>query len=467
MKRFLDLLISLSAVVLFAPLFLAIAAIIKFDSRGPVLYRQDRTGSGGGRFRIFKFRTMIVGAYRGGARLTVKRDPRITTVGQVLRWTKLDELPQLLNVLAGDMSLVGPRPEDPYFVGFYSERHRRVLSVRPGVIGPSQIDGRDELEKYPEGIEDTEKYYIEHILPDKLDRDLEYVDKATVWRDLWFLISGVFRVLLSQFKGGFIARSRTRLAMLSLDLGLIVISYVMANFVHFDWQISARTWTYIYKTVFWIVLIKPPVFIYYGLYQRTTRWVGRHDLAAIVKAASVSTALVVGATYFTNLRAHSRAVFIEDWALLIFLMVGARFVVRHVVSGASRVVDDGQMTKVLVAGSGHGGEVILRSLLEDPKSRFLPVGIIDHEPRRWGALIHGVRVMGGATDIAMAASTHGVAMVLISLADLDPAVVRDITEACETLSLKYRLIPALSDALAQERPPVAGTTVLSSEDGRP
>jgi FlaA1/EpsC-like NDP-sugar epimerase len=340
--------------------------------------------------------------------------------------------------------------------------------VRPGVIGPSQIDGRDELEKYPEGTEDTEQYYIDHILPGKLDRDLDYVDNANAWRDLGFLVSGAFQVLLSQFKGGFIARSRSRLAMLSLDLGLIVVSYVVANLVHFDWQISERTWSYIYKTLFWIVLIRPPVFIYYGLYQRTTRWVGRHDLAAIVKAVSVSTALVVGATYFTNLRAHSRAVFIEDWAMLISLMAGGRFIVRHVISGASRVVDNGQMTKVLVAGSGHGGEVILRSLLEDPKSRFLPVGIIDHEPRRWGALIHGVRVMGGATDIAMVASTHGVAMVLVSLADLAPAVVRDITEACEKLSLKYRLIPALSDALAQEgSEPVGNTTALSSEEGRP
>ena len=466
MKRFVDLVLSSVAAIVLAPLIVIIGVVVKFDSRGPIFYRQERVGRSGGKFRIFKFRTMIVGAYRGGARLTVKRDPRITTVGQILRWTKLDELPQLFNVLAGDMSLVGPRPEDPYFVSFYSDEQKHALSVRPGMIGPSQLDGRDEVEKYPEGTEDTEKYYIEHILPEKLARDLDYVANTGVWRDLWFLVSGVFRVLLSQFKSGFFARSRARMAMLSLDLGLIVISYVAANFVHFDWQISERTWSYIYKTIFWIVLIKPPVFIYYGLYQRTTRWVGRHDLAAIVKAASVSTALVVGATYFTNLRAHSRAVFVEDWALLIFFMVGARFVVRHVLSGASRVVDNGQMTKVLVAGAGHGGEVILRSLLEDPKSRFLPVGIIDHEPRRWGALIHGVRVMGGATDIAMAASTHGVAMVLISLADLDPAVVRDITEACEKIRLRYRLIPALSDALAQERAELTGTTVLSSEGGR-
>ena len=105
-KRTLDLAMSVIGLVLLALPFLLIAALIKLDSRGPVFFRQERVGKDGVRFRIFKFRTMIVGAYRGGARLTVKRDPRITTVGQVLRWTKMDELPQFLNVLAGDMSLV-------------------------------------------------------------------------------------------------------------------------------------------------------------------------------------------------------------------------------------------------------------------------------------------------------------------------------------------------------------------------
>jgi FlaA1/EpsC-like NDP-sugar epimerase len=118
---------------------------------------------------------------------------------------------------------------------------------------------------------------------------------------------------------------------------------------------------------------------------------------------------------------------------------------------------------VLVAGSGHGGESILRALLEDPKSRFLPVGIIDHEPHRWGALIHGIRVMGGATDIAMAASTHGVEMVLVSLADLDPSVVRDIAEACKKLEIQYRLIPALSDLLSQDQPELRGLPSAAHE----
>lgn len=462
-KRALDLCVGLVAMAFLWPLFAIIALLIKLDSKGPVFFRQERAGRDGKPFRIYKFRTMIVGAYRSGARLTVKRDPRITQVGQVLRWTKLDEFPQLINVIVGDMSLVGPRPEDPYFVNFYTPEQRPVLAVKPGLIGPSQIDGRDEVEKYPEGCEDTEKYYIEHILPEKLVRDVEYVRNASLRGDIRFLVGGFWSVLASQFKKSFFSRARGRLALLSMDLGLIVLSYVLANFIHFDWDLPNKAWPYVSRTLFWSVLLKPPVFIYYGLYQRSMRWLGRRDLAAIVKAASLGSALVVAVTYFTGLRAHSRAIFIVDWSLLIFLMAGFRFALRHVLSGASRPVHRAAYIRVLVAGSGHGGESILRSLLEDPRSRFLPVGIIDHEPHRWGALIHGIRVMGGATDIAMAASTHGVEMVLVALADLDPSVVRDIVEACKKLDIQYRLIPALSDVLAQQEPELVRTAALPHE----
>ncbi len=462
-KRTIDFIVALLSFVLLSPFFLAIGVMIKLDSKGPVFFRQERLGRDGTTFRIFKFRTMISGAYRSGARLTVKRDPRITKVGQLLRWTKMDELPQLLNVIAGDMSMVGPRPEDPYFGNFYTEEQRKVLSVRPGIVGPSQIDGRDEVEQYPEGTEDTEKYYIEHILPGKLARDVAYVDSATFWGDIAYLFHGAFSVALSQIKADFLARSKSRLALLSLDLGLMIGCYVLANFIHFDWQLPPKVWPYIFHTLFWIVVVKPPVFIYYGIYQRSTRWIGRHDMAAIVKAVSVSSALVVAVTYFTGLQRHSRGVFVVDWALLTFMMTALRYVLRHILVGASRGEEEKKYVKVLVAGSGHGGESILRSLLEDPGSRFMPVGIIDHEPHRWGALIHGVKVMGGATDIAMAASTHGVQMVLVSLADLDPAVVRDIAEACEKLNMDYRLIPALSDLLVQQGPEPVPRPQLSPE----
>jgi hypothetical protein len=153
---------------------------------------------------------MVDGAYKMGSRLTTKRDPRVTSVGQILRWFKIDELPQLFNVLIGDMSLIGPRPEDPHFVKFYTEAQRRVLSVRPGMVGLSQILGRDELESYPEGLKDTEAYYVRHILPDKLERDLEYVARASLWLDLSLLARGIWATVRGAVKTQFLWRRRHR-----------------------------------------------------------------------------------------------------------------------------------------------------------------------------------------------------------------------------------------------------------------
>jgi len=460
-KRAFDFACALAGLMLVSPVFAVIAALIKLDTRGPVFFRQERAGPHSSTFRIFKFRTMIVGAYRSGARLTVKRDPRITVVGHFLRWSKLDELPQLLNVLLGDMSFVGPRPEDPYFTNFYAPEFRDVLGVKPGIIGPSQMDGRDEVEKYPEGCENVEEFYIQNILPEKLARDLQYVRNATFLGDLRFLVRGLLHVATSQFKRGFFARNRYRFAALGLDMVLMVVAYVVANLIKFDWSLEPALWAYAGKTLAWVLLIKPPVFVYYGLYQRATRWLGRRDLAALVKAVSASSALLVIAATFSVQR-HSRAVFLIDWILLLFLVGGARYIIRSVQSGAARNEEKGPFVKVLVAGAGHGGETILRSLLEDPKSRFMPVGIIDHEPHRWGALIHGVRVMGGATDIAMSASLHGVEMVLVSLVDLEPVVLREITEACKKLGLEYRLVPALADLLEQATTEPLNKVALSS-----
>lgn len=461
-KRAFDFCVALIGMLVLWPLFVVIAAVIKLDTRGPVFFRQERAGPGGSTFRIFKFRTMIVGAYRSGARLTVKRDPRITAVGHFLRWSKLDELPQLLNVLFGDMAFVGPRPEDPYFTNFYAPEFRDVLTVHPGIIGPSQVNGRDEVDQYPEGCENVEEYYIQHLLPPKLERDLEYVRTATFWGDVRFLVVGFLQVILSQFKRGFFARNRYRFATLALDMVLMVAAYVFATLIKFDWSLDPALWSYAGMTLVWVLLLKPPIFVYYGLYHRTTRWLGRRDLSALVKAVSASSALLVVAATFTMQR-HSRAVFLIDWILLLFLAGGARYIIRSVQSGAARNEERGPFVKVLVAGAGHGGETILRSLLEDPNAKFMPVGIIDHEPHRWGALIHGVRVMGGATDIAMSASLHGVEMVLVSLVDLDPVVLREITEACNKLGLEYRLVPALSDLLADSPLGPRKKIVLSSQ----
>ncbi|GAB4471716.1 MAG: O-antigen biosynthesis protein WlbG [Anaerolineae bacterium] len=192
-KRIFDLLAALVGLVVFSPLLLVVGLLIKLDSPGPVFYRGDRIGKDGVPFKMFKFRTMVVNADRMGSALTHRGDPRVTRMGRLLRKWKIDEIPQLINVVRGEMSFVGPRPEAPGYVKYYTPEQREVLRVRPGITGPAQIRFRHEetlLSRYT----DWEEAYITIIMPQKLAIDLEYVRNHTFFRDLLLIAQTVLAV---------------------------------------------------------------------------------------------------------------------------------------------------------------------------------------------------------------------------------------------------------------------------------
>ena len=196
-KRLFDVLGAGFGLVLLAPLLVGIALWIKLDSRGPVFFRQQRVGRFGAPFHIHKFRSMRENAPLAGPQITVGADLRITRAGFFLRRTKLDELPQLLDVLAGTMSLVGPRPEVPRYVAMYPPEVRdKVLSVRPGITDPASIAYRDESTLLARAA-DPERAYIEQIMPAKLRYAVEYVDHMSLANDLR-LIGATLRLLLSR-----------------------------------------------------------------------------------------------------------------------------------------------------------------------------------------------------------------------------------------------------------------------------
>lgn len=185
-KRAFDLIGAALALVLLALPMVAVALWIKLDSRGPVFYRQQRVGRHGAPFAIHKFRTMRADV--GGLPLTVGEDPRITRAGRFLRRTRLDELPQFIDVLCGDMSLVGPRPEVPKYVAHWPEHlKQRALAVRPGLTDPSSLAFIDEAEILARA-QDPEREYIEKILPLKLQAAVDYADRASLASDIAVLI---------------------------------------------------------------------------------------------------------------------------------------------------------------------------------------------------------------------------------------------------------------------------------------
>jgi len=184
LKRLFDLVLAGMGLLLLSPLLLVIALWIKLDSPGPVFFRQQRVGRFGALFRIHKFRSMSGDAPLAGPQLTVGADPRITRAGAFLRRSKLDELPQLIDVLAGTMSLVGPRPEVPRYVAMYpAELRAKVLSVRPGITDPASIAYRDENTLLA-GAADPERVYVEQVMPAKLRFAAQYVDRMSLWNDV-------------------------------------------------------------------------------------------------------------------------------------------------------------------------------------------------------------------------------------------------------------------------------------------
>lgn len=196
MKRLFDFFTSGLGIIVLSPLFLILATWIKLDSKGSVFYRQVRVGRYNKDFRIFKFRSMRVGADKGSLVTIGGRDSRVTKSGYWIRKFKLDELPQLINVFIGDMSLVGPRPEVRHYVDYWTPEQMHVLDVRPGITDPASIKFRNENELM-EKAEDPEKYYIEVIMQEKIKLYLEYVEKQNFFYDLG-LIFKTFWVIVSE-----------------------------------------------------------------------------------------------------------------------------------------------------------------------------------------------------------------------------------------------------------------------------
>jgi len=203
MKRLFDILFSALGLLFLSPIFLIIAILIKREDRGPILYRGVRIGKFGKTFKIFKFRTLVANAEKIGGPSTADDDPRITKVGKLIRKYKLDELPQLINVLKGEMSFVGPRPEVPFYVKMFTEEERTILSLRPGITDWASLWNPDEGAILA-GSSDPEKTYMEKIRPEKIRLQLRYVRERSFWADLKIILLTLKkltrRVILSEAK---------------------------------------------------------------------------------------------------------------------------------------------------------------------------------------------------------------------------------------------------------------------------
>lgn len=193
LKRIFDTILSLFGLIILLPFMLIIAIFIKLDSKGPIFFRQVRVTKNGREFKIFKYRTMRVGSDKY-SQITVGKDNRITKIGAFLRKYKLDEIPQLINVLLGDMSLVGPRPEVPKYVALYTDEQKEILKVRAGITDYASIEFSDENDLLA-SEEDPEKAYIEKVMPKKIELNKKYISEISILTDIKIILLTIKKIL--------------------------------------------------------------------------------------------------------------------------------------------------------------------------------------------------------------------------------------------------------------------------------
>lgn len=442
-KRALDLIGALVGLLVTAPILLVVALAIAIDSRGPLVYRQVRVGRGGRPFTLYKFRTMVVNAERMGAAVTCASDPRVTRVGRVLRSWRLDELPQLVNVIKGDMSLVGPRPEVPAAVARYSDRQRDVLSVRPGITGPTQLAWLDESELYPPGV-DVLDYYVRNLLPRKLESDLHYVRTWSIRSDLIYLLkTGV--VLARRAGLGRLPPRVQRIARFTADVTAIAVAVVGSFLIRFEGNVPRAEMSALVDGLPLALGAYALAFVAFRTSRGLWRYAGLEDLQRLVKACGIGALLSIVPASAAQ---YPRSIIVLTPILGVLLMAGLRLAARLGAQLAAEVQPLRSARRVLVVGAGKTGEAVAREILTAPELGYDLVGFVDDDVSLRGALIHGRPVLGTPAELEEIAGGRRIEEVIIALPVLVPSELRGLNERCARAGLEVRIVPSLDQLVS-------------------
>ena len=447
LKRTVDVIVAIFGLFTTWPVLLVSALAVKLDSRGPVLYRSTRVGQSGTHFTLLKLRSMRQEHAESPSRLTVADDPRVTRVGRILRATGLDGLPQLINVLKGDMSLVGPRPEDPRFVAMYGPSERRVLSVRPGITSPASIAyGHEEALLMGS---DAAEQYTRFILPKKVAMDLEYVwsrsfrsDLRIVFRTIftlmrelripeplrrhvpWYLIDGLvvvvcfFATYYLRFLDTTIVGDAAAPQLLAIKLLPIALVYIVVN--QLAW-LNSRVWTYATAA----------------------------EVLAVARSSGIATAIVLVADIavgWGGARPLPLSVVVAGGFLTFSGFVGTRYRSRLLTgSWRKRQLNANRPTwaaRTLIYGAGEEGQLVAWRLLTLSEGyEYDLVGFLDDDKQKVGRKIHGIPVLGGRRDLDRLVTSERVDLIVLSMHNVSGDELRSILTTAQETSAKIRIAP--------------------------
>ena len=462
-KRALDLVLGSIAFVLLTPVMVLVAVAVALDSAGPVVYGAQRIGRHGKPFTMWKFRSMARGAERIGPAVTGAYDFRVTRVGAFLRRTKLDELPQLLNVLAGQMSLVGPRPESPRYVALWTEEERAILAVRPGITGPTQVTYINEEELL---VGDPHDAYESELMHAKLAVDLDYVRRFSLRRDLAIVGKTVVRILSAgerrtnrprrRYTLGERLRSAKPGPML-LDALLAGIAAALAVGLRIDRNnIVAAVATY-WVFVPLVAMVRPIGFLIAGAYLRVWRYPTISDAALVVGSLAAGSLIMTFVIFvvmqpwaFPGSVGFPRSAIIIEFLISFLVLGGIRFASRIRQEGledAGPPSAAGPPRPVLIYGAGEAGAMLAREMRRNRSLRLELVAFLDDDPSRRGQQVYGVEVVGPLRDLPLVVAEREVAEVIVAQPHIGGDRLRQVVALCEAAGVAVRTLPAVTELL--------------------
>jgi FlaA1/EpsC-like NDP-sugar epimerase/lipopolysaccharide/colanic/teichoic acid biosynthesis glycosyltransferase len=451
-NRIFDILFSLIGLIILSPLLAVIGLAVKLHDGGTALYKARRVGKNGTIFYLLKFRTMVPDAHKLGPAITGKEDDRITRLGRFLRRSKLDELPQLINVLKGEMAFVGPRPEDPKYVAKYTPEQRTVLTYVPGITSPVSLHLRNEEALFTGG--DWLEEYEERVLPHKIETELNYLRRRTLASDFRIVIMTVLAILFLNkrtYKFLLSFRNRHLLAfdvLFALILPSLALSLRLDGFGSFQlYMVSLAVYTI--TALAW----KLAIFFPANLYNRYWRYASVHELA-VLAVATMASATVGMAVFFWFLMpwglvgpGFPRSIPIIDGALTMIQVGAVRFAFRFVFDMNERLKTTTLKRRVVVAGAGAAGSMIVKEMRSNPHLGMDPVGFVDDDPYKNGMLIHGVPVMGRLKDLPDLLKSYRIEHVVVAMPRAPGKVLREVVLTCKSAGVKSRTVPGVFEIL--------------------
>lgn len=437
-KRAFDVTFSLIGILLLAPFAVLVALAIKLSDRGPIYYRQRRVGLHGKIFEILKFRTMVVGAEKMGPSVTQDEDPRITRVGRFLRKTKLDELPQLWNVLNGTMSFVGPRPEVPRYVDRYTPEQRQLLDYKPGITDLATLVFRDE-EALLRGAEDVEEFYVNHCIPRKFHLNLQYARRANLIEDVLIIAETLCPYWLSVVC--------TYLLALSFSLWL---SYQL----RFDFSVPPEELVNLKKSGLLIVPLQLVLLSWRKQFVGLLSYFDLHEIKQLATGLGLSGLMMSVLWFATNGKwIPGRSIVMMDCIVAFMVIGGTRLVLRMIresqaIKGRQRTPDEATL-RVGIVGAGELG----LWLVEELNFRFVGgrrvEALFDDDPDKWHKELQGVEVVGMPECILDGSWGGKLDEVIIAMPGAKPDRIQQIRSILASANIRARTMPSLERILAE------------------